>query len=352
MNLKNLLLIGVIFISFSHTVYSLPSLTGIVTGLSRACASIVMPLAGIAPYNATRSTLAGYLGSLVEKPIQIDDATRAKLKVKLVPEIDLDEYHKDIYVSADALGRDGTYVRNKAYTNRSDEKLCLSKHITLPVDALQKHLVSPCKFRWDYYYKFHWEDGYQAPTGKLTEESGALLTDEDLDICCAYIKRDIQFEKSGVINRSLSKLPLPLALLPTICTPLLYYADKKLTTSFASSITKSLIAAPARIAVAASLGVALAGIGNIASYRIRHHVEEEKDKYIDQKDVPLFKKHLEATLKHVQSGKRVEYNPWIKWFDKFPRYRALVDSMQQESLERRVKALALRSEIGTKEGSL
>jgi hypothetical protein len=128
--------------------------------------------------------------------------------------------------------------------------------------------------------------------------------------------------------------------------------DKKLTTGFASSISKSLLAAPTRVAAAAGLGVALAGIGNIAAKRMYHHVEEEKDNYIDQNDVPLFTKHLEATLKHVQSGKRVEYNPYSTWFNKFARYRPLVDSMQQESLERRVKVLALRSEIGTKEGSL
>jgi hypothetical protein len=106
-----------------------------------------------------------------------------------------------------------------------------------------------------------------------------------------------------------------------------------------------LIAAPARVAVAAGLGVALAGAGSIGAYKVHHHVEEEKDKYIDQKDVPLFKKHLEATLKHVQSGERVEYHPWSTWFDKFSRYRTLVDGMQQKSLERRIKALASRSEI-------
>ena len=236
LNLNKNLLTSVmlaVFICSSQAVYSIPSLTAVVTGLSRACASIVMPLAGLAPYNTARITLGGYLGSLVEKPIQIDDATRAKLKKKLASEIDLDEYGKDIYVTADALGTSGAYVRIKEYTNRSDEKLRLSKHITVPVDAFKKHLVSPCKFRWDY--------GYQVPTGKLTEHSGSLLTDEDLDMCCAYIKRDMQFEKNGAINRGLSKLLLPLALLPTICTVPLYYADKKLTPAFASSITKSLI---------------------------------------------------------------------------------------------------------------
>lgn len=148
-----------------------------------------------------------------------------------------------------------------------------------------------------------------------------------------------------MINKGLSKLPLPLGLLPTICTLPLYYADKKITAGFAASITKSLVVAPVRIAMAVGLGVGLAGIGNVAAHRMYYHIEEEKDKYIDQKDILLFKKHLEATLKYVQSGKRVEYSPLFTWFDKFPRYQAFVESMQQKSLDRRINALASRSKV-------
>ncbi len=332
---KNLFIAGML-VSFSHAAYSIPSLSAVITGLSRACASIIMPLAGLAPYNTPKYIFCTAIGTLVEAPIKIDDKTRTKLKTKLAPEIDLDAYHKDIYLTADALGSSG-YIVGRDNTDEPEEKRLLRARIMVPVNAFQNPSVHPIDFchTWDPIRN-------ESPTGKLTEASGALLTDEDFDMCCAYIKRDLYFEKSGVINRGLSKLPLTFALLPTVCTLPLYYADKKLTAGFAASITKSLIAAPARIAIAAGLGVSLAGIGNIAAHRAYHHFEEEKDKYIDQKDIPLFKKHLEATLKHVQSGKRVEYNPWSTWFDTYPRYRALGNGMQQKSLERRVKALASR----------
>jgi hypothetical protein len=313
---KNLLVAATV-VGFSHTAYSVPSLTSVVTGLSRACSYAFINLVGSVKYQISLDIDEG---TILEKPIKIDESTQEKLKVKLAPDIDFDHYNKAIYVTDDGLGATG-------------KQLNLRKYIELPVNPFQKSSV----------YLRHFMSS--PSTDKLTEKSGELLTDEDLDMCCVYIKRDVQFEKSGAINRSFSKLPLPLALLPTICTPFLYCADKKLTAAFASGITKSLIAAPVRIAIAAGLGVALARVGNIAAQRVFHHFEEEKDKYIDQKDVPLFKKHLEATLKYVQSGNRVGYSRWSTWFDKSRRYQALMDSMQRESLERRVKALTARSKI-------
>lgn len=341
MSLKKLLASCILAVSicFSQAVYSIPSLTTMVTGLSRACASIVMPLCGLIRDDTPVLLFGTEFGTLVEEPLKINDKTRTKLKTKLAPEIDLDAYRKDIYLTADALGSSG-YIVDRENTDGVKEKKQLRAQIALPVNAFQKSSVRPIDF-----YRIYDHVSGVYPSDQIAEKSGELLTDEDLDMYCAYIKRDVQFEKSGALNRRLSKLPLPLVLLPTICTLPLYYADKKLTAGFAASITKSLIAAPTRIAVAACLGVVLSGIGNVAAHRLHHHVEEEKDKYIDQKDIPLFKKHLEATLKHVQSGKQVEYNPRQTLFDTYPRYRTLVDGMQQKSLERRIKALASRSEI-------
>lgn len=189
---KNLVAIAalVVLISSSQTMQSVPSLTGIITGLSRACASIVMPLAGLASYNTSKITFCTHIGTIVEKPLQIDDKTRAKLKIKLAPEVDLDGYNKDIYLTADALGSSGSYIIAPGVTDRPDEKIRLRKRIILPVNAFQNPSVYPGAFSltWNYASDI-------SPTGKITEKSGELLTDEDLDMCCAYIKRDIQFER-------------------------------------------------------------------------------------------------------------------------------------------------------------
>lgn len=337
---KNLLVIVVVtvLISSSQTMYSIPSLTGVITGLSQTCAYALLSLGGLPPYQTPPYLLfGGYQGTVVEKPIQIDDVTREKLKAKLAPDIDLAEYNKDIYVTADGLGTNGLYLKTLRVTDNPDEPLRLKKYIKLPVNPLYKKSIDPMSFRsWDID-----SDGRVHSSDRLMEWSGAYLTDDELDIFCSYIKRDVRFVKASITNKGLSVLPGILKQLPAVCTLPIYCMDRKLTSGFASSLIKTAISVPTRFVAASGIGITLSVLGAIGGYKMNCYLEELKDTYIDQKDIASFKKHLELTKAHVQQGGKIKYYPEDECrFDEYPRYRAIIDNMQQRSLDRRIKALA------------